>query len=76
MKLKMVPIPAKGKTFWMGSPKGEKGRLEDEEQHEVAFSRDFYVGVTAVTQAQYRAVMGTNPSYFRKDGGGKDRCRV
>lgn len=71
VKLKMVRIPAKGKKFWMGSPKTEKNRSPDEEQHEVAFSRDFYLGVTAVTQAQYRAVMKSNPSYFCKDGDGK-----
>ena len=26
VKLKMVRIPAKGKSFWMGSPEGEKDR--------------------------------------------------
>src|SRR5262249_25013635 len=79
VKLKMARIPAKGKTFWMGSPKGEKDRnlFEDkfdaEEQHEVEFSRDYWLGVTEVTQAQYRAVMETNPSYFCKDGKGADK---
>jgi len=73
VKLKMVRIPAKGKTFWMGSPKEEKDRSDDEEQHEVELSRDYYLGVTEVTQAQYRAIMGTNPSYFRKDGKGADK---
>jgi formylglycine-generating enzyme required for sulfatase activity len=78
VKLKMVRIPARGKTFWMGSPKDEKDRnswekdFDTEEQHEVEFSRDFFLGVTEVTQAQYRAVMGANPSYFCKDGEGKE----
>ena len=58
----------------MGSPKDEKIRQkDDEEQHEVAFGRDFDLGVTEVTQAQYRAVMGSNPSYFCKNGEGKDK---
>ena len=72
VKLKMVRIPAKGKTFWMGSPKEEPDRASDEEQHEVEFSRDFYLGVTEVIEAQYRAVMDSNPSYFCKDGEGKE----
>jgi formylglycine-generating enzyme required for sulfatase activity len=83
VKLKMVRIPAKGKTFWMGSPENEKNRnpykelfkddFDAEEHHEVEFSHDFYLGVTEVTQAQYRAVMGTNPSYFCKEGEGKEK---
>jgi formylglycine-generating enzyme required for sulfatase activity/serine/threonine protein kinase len=71
VKLKMVRIPAKGKSFWMGSPVGEKIRSEDEEQHEVEFSSDYWLGVTEVTQAQWLAVLGgKNPSYFCKDGEG------
>ena len=34
-------------------------------QHEVILSNPFYMGVTEVTQAQYEAVMGTNPSRFK-----------
>jgi formylglycine-generating enzyme required for sulfatase activity len=34
-------------------------------QHEVTLSKPFYMGVTEVTQAQYEAVMGTNPSAFK-----------
>jgi formylglycine-generating enzyme required for sulfatase activity len=38
---------------------------EGNDQHEVTISKPFYVGVTEVTQAQYEAVMGTNPSKFK-----------
>jgi len=38
---------------------GEKG-----DEHEVTITKPFYMGVTEVTQAQYRAIMGTNPSEF------------
>ena len=36
-------------------------------------SQPFYLGIYEVTQGQYQAVMGTNPSYFSSTGGGKDQ---
>ena len=33
--------------------------------HEVTISKPFYMGATEVTQAQYQAVMGTNPSWYK-----------
>jgi len=64
--MKLVFIPA-GK-FMMGSPDSEKGRGKDEgPQHEVTLCKPFYLGVTEVTQAQYQAIMGTNPSYFENE---------
>ena len=62
--MNLVLIP-KG-TFPMGSPIGEAGADDDEEQHQVTISKDYYLGVTEVTQGQYEKVMGTNPSYFQK----------
>jgi len=50
--------------FQMGSPVWEKGRFDDEFQHEVEISQGFYMGAYEVTQEQYRQVMGNNPSYF------------
>ena len=48
--------------------------MKDEHpQHEVRITRPFYLGVTEVTQAQYEAVMGSNPSWFAATGGGKDK---
>jgi len=61
--MKLVLIP-KG-TFMMGSPETEKGRQENETQHEVTISKDYYLGVYEVTQAQYETVMGKNPSHFQ-----------
>ncbi|MFM9065441.1 MAG: formylglycine-generating enzyme family protein, partial [Pirellula sp.] len=49
--MKLVLIP-KG-TFMMGSPESEEGRREDETQHGVTISKDYYLGVHEVTQAQY-----------------------
>ncbi|MCX6874379.1 MAG: formylglycine-generating enzyme family protein [Verrucomicrobia bacterium] len=52
-------------NFMMGSPKEEEGRYEDEgPPHEVTISQGFWLGETPVTQAQWRAVMGDNPSRF------------
>ena len=65
--LTLVRIPAG--TFMMGSPTTEVGRDSDEgPQHQVTLSQDFYMGVYEVTQRQYQAVMGTNPSCFKLSG--------
>ncbi|RJP32347.1 MAG: formylglycine-generating enzyme family protein, partial [Candidatus Omnitrophota bacterium] len=59
--LEMVLIPAG--TFTMGSPSSEKDRDDDEgPQHQVTISKPFYIGKYPVTQAQWLAVMGTNPA--------------
>jgi formylglycine-generating enzyme required for sulfatase activity len=60
VKLEMVLIPA-GK-FMMGSPVSEKGRKDNETQHEVTLTKPFYMGKYEVTQEQWEAVMGSNPS--------------
>ena len=59
--MKLVLIPAG--TFTMGSPPSEEG-FNDERQHEVTLTQDYYLGAFEVTQAQYEKVMGINPSYF------------
>jgi formylglycine-generating enzyme required for sulfatase activity len=61
--VKLVLIP-KG-TFMMGSPVSEELRQEDETQYEVTISKDYYLGVYEVTQAQYEKVIGKNPSRFQ-----------
>jgi formylglycine-generating enzyme required for sulfatase activity len=52
----------------MGSPANELGRYTNETQHQVTLTRDFYMQTTEVTQGQWQAVMGTNPSYFTSCG--------
>ena len=56
-------IPITGGTFQMGSPDTESWRSDDETQHPVTVS-DFYMSPYEVTQAEYEAVMGNNPSNF------------
>jgi formylglycine-generating enzyme required for sulfatase activity len=51
-------------TFVMGSPASEKERWTDETQHTVTLTKGFYLGKYAVTQGEYLALMGSNPSYF------------
>jgi formylglycine-generating enzyme required for sulfatase activity len=57
--IKLLLIPAG--TFTMGSPAAEKGRDDDETQHQVTLSKPFYMGRTEVTQGQWKKVMGTEP---------------
>lgn len=66
MGLKLVRIPAG--TFTMGSPPEEAKRQADESPHRVVISRPFYLSATEVTQRQWMAVMGNNPSHFRAVG--------
>ena len=63
--MKLVPIPAG--TFLMGAPKKEKDRSDDEVKHKVTLTKDFYLGMTQVTQAQYERVIDKNPSHFQSD---------
>jgi formylglycine-generating enzyme required for sulfatase activity/tRNA A-37 threonylcarbamoyl transferase component Bud32 len=61
--LEMVEIP--GGTFIMGSPASEAGRHSSESpQHQVTVS-SFYMGKYELTQAQYQAIIGTDPSNFK-----------
>lgn len=62
-RLELLKIPAG--TFTMGSPETESARSEDEAQVQVCLSRPFYLGKTEVTQAQWNALMESNPSYFK-----------
>jgi formylglycine-generating enzyme required for sulfatase activity len=49
----------------MGSPRGEAGRQADEGPVEVELTRPLYVAVFEVTQEEFVAVMGYNPSHFK-----------
>jgi formylglycine-generating enzyme required for sulfatase activity len=61
--MKLVLIPAG--EFLMGSLDSDTDAYDDEKpQHRVQISRPFYLGRYTVTQAQYAAVTGENPSHF------------
>ena len=65
--MKFVPLPKA--TFYMGWD-GTKGSAKKTEIKE-----DFEIAIHTVTQGQWQEVMGKNPSYFSRDGEGKDKVK-
>jgi len=55
-------------SFMMGSPPNETGRKLDEEQKAVQIARRFWICATEITQGQYIAITGSNPSNNRFQG--------
>jgi formylglycine-generating enzyme required for sulfatase activity len=56
-------------SYLMGSPAGELSRIYIfENQHEITIEKQFYLQTTEITQRQWEAVMGNNPSYFKNCG--------
>ena len=55
-------------SFFMGSPDEEvaDSAYRERPRHEVIITKGFQMSKYLVTQGQYRAIMGNNPSYFRK----------
>jgi len=61
--IELVLVPAG--TFEMGASLGDELAFSSEfPRHMVTISRPYYLGVHEVTQPQFAAVMGFNPSYF------------
>ncbi len=65
--MRFARVPA-GK-FWMGGGGGKAG------DQQVEIAADFYLGIHQVTQEQWQALMNTNPSYFSRNGVGKDKVK-
>jgi formylglycine-generating enzyme required for sulfatase activity len=71
---KAAPATASGKELTLDLGGGATMKLAlinpgkfmmgGKEQHEVTLTKPFYMGTTLVTQAQYEAIMGNNPSKF------------
>jgi formylglycine-generating enzyme required for sulfatase activity len=65
--LEMVKIP--GGRFLMGSPETEAQRYDNESPQHYVDVPEFWMGKYVVTQQQWQAIMGNEPSYFK----GKNR---
>jgi formylglycine-generating enzyme required for sulfatase activity len=63
---KFVKVPAG--TFWMSAGGKNAQKL-------VKIPTDFYLGKYPVTQGQWQTVMGNNPSWFSRSGGGADKVK-
>ncbi|QMS86197.1 SUMF1/EgtB/PvdO family nonheme iron enzyme (plasmid) [Nostoc edaphicum CCNP1411] len=63
--LEMAAIP--GGSFMMGSPESEAGRLSSESPRHQVTVPGFFIGKYELTQVQYQAIVGNNPSRFRGD---------
>lgn len=61
INLKMIYV--EGGTFAMGSNSGDD---DEKPVHNVTLD-SYYIGETEITQAQWRAVMDSNPSYYKGD---------
>ena len=59
--IEMLLVP--GGTFMMGCSDGDTD-CGSETPHQVTLTNAFYMGKTEVTQAQWQAKMGNNPSYW------------
>ena len=64
--LEMVQIP-RG-TFLMGSPESEEDRASNEGPQRQVTVPSFFMGKYPLTQEQYQAIMGDNPSSFKSKG--------
>jgi eukaryotic-like serine/threonine-protein kinase len=64
--MKFVLLPKA--TFYMGWDGTKKGVKTD-------IKEDFEIAVHTVTQEQWQAVMGNNPSQFSRNGGRKDKVK-
>jgi uncharacterized protein (TIGR02996 family) len=56
-------------SFWMGGGGGKAGKQQ------VEISHAFYLGAYPVTQREWQDVMGNNPSWFSREGGGKAKVQ-
>lgn len=65
--MEFVKVP-KG-TGWLGGGGGKPGETK------VVIEQDFYLGKYEVTQEEWQAVMGANPSHFSRTGPGKDAVK-
>ena len=54
-------------TFTMGCTDGDCGTSVETPVHQVTLTKGYYIGKYPITQTQWKAVMGDNPSYHKGD---------
>jgi formylglycine-generating enzyme required for sulfatase activity len=64
--MKFVPLPKA--TFYMGWDGVTKGKKKE-------IKEEIEIAIHTVTHGQWQALMGNNPSYFSRDGDGKDTVK-
>jgi formylglycine-generating enzyme required for sulfatase activity len=57
-------VVVRASTFAMGCTDGQSDCDADETEHSVTLTHDYVVSETEVTQAQFEAILGYNPSIF------------
>ena len=62
--------------FSMGSQLSEKKRRDDESPHQVNLSTPFMIAQREIAQKDYLRVMELSPSWYSKDGGGKEKVEL
>ncbi len=67
----MVKIYSAGKSFNMG---GNTNRTWSLPVHKVNFTYNYWIDMTEVTQKDYKAILGVNPSYYKGDSLPVDSC--
>ena len=65
VKFPLIGCPAG--EFTIGSPEKETGRDTNEKQRKISIKKGFYIGKYEITQGQYKAIMGNNPSVTTGD---------
>ena len=61
-------------TATLGSPGSEQERSDNEKEHSYT-TKGFWLGKNPVTQAEWQALTGKNPSHFTKGSGGADKVK-
>src|SRR5262249_1942144 len=71
--VRLALVPPGG--FFMGSTSRGPSDFDEMPRPLGRLTRPFYLGITEITQGQWREVMGDNPSYFGPQGPGAGRTR-
>jgi formylglycine-generating enzyme required for sulfatase activity len=70
--LQSIFVRIESGSFIMGSAASEADRRDDEREHKVTLSQPYYLMEHEVTQAEWKRIMGSNPSF----NSGCDTCPV